>query len=168
MTKWAVVSAFQIEPHWSSGWHGLSVTFKAIFHMTVFSSHLSYRLVLNVQHVGFRMIYWKKLNMIFIMMFSLVYNHLKLRIIIFWMNVLFLITFSTNIETINECPWLVYHINSWLNPSRNVLVFSAQRRTVDSSSMFSSTLKSSYSVTPSYWRTEFIYSLCGLYTRWCS
>ena len=89
MTKWAVVSAFQIEPHWSSGWHGLSVTFKAIFHMTVFSSHLSYRLVLNVQHVGFRMIYWKKLNMIFIMMFSLVYNHLKLRIIIFWMNVLF-------------------------------------------------------------------------------
>ncbi len=38
---------------------------------------------LKEQCVGFRGIYWQKWSIISIIMFSLVYNHLKLRIVVF-------------------------------------------------------------------------------------
>lgn len=44
-------------------------------------THFLQRRILKSQCVGFRVIYWQKWNRIFIIMFSFVYNQLKLRIV---------------------------------------------------------------------------------------
>ena len=56
------------------------ITFSVCSQNTVICAHGNY---LKEQCVGLRGLCWQKLNIKFITIFSLVYNHLKLRIVIF-------------------------------------------------------------------------------------